>query len=185
MANIIERVGRWRAQIRRKGFKTVSKTFSTRDAAEKWAGDIERRIDAANDNGGVALPGAVPDDIRYLPRISATGGAVGVYFLFKGDECIYVGQSTHVHTRVREHRTRKNGGKEFDSYSWIAVAPERLNEVELHYIETIRPRLNDAGGELIRIRKRVERGTATALDKRRLRELLHFCHAADPGTEAA
>ncbi|MEC9372024.1 MAG: hypothetical protein VYB33_12055, partial [Pseudomonadota bacterium] len=36
MASIRKRNGRYQAQIRRKGYSEVSKTFSSRDAAKKW-----------------------------------------------------------------------------------------------------------------------------------------------------
>lgn len=35
----------WRAQIRRQGYPAQSKTFETREAAEKWARAIERELD--------------------------------------------------------------------------------------------------------------------------------------------
>ena len=46
MASITKRAGKWRAQVRRKGHATESKTFSTKAAAMAWAtqreADIER-----------------------------------------------------------------------------------------------------------------------------------------------
>jgi hypothetical protein len=45
MATLIHvRSGRWRALVRRKGH-TASKTFRLRTDAEKWARDIEDRVD--------------------------------------------------------------------------------------------------------------------------------------------
>ena len=38
----------------------------------------------------------------------------GVYFLFSGDELVYIGSSANCLVRFREH---KRDGKDFDSYS--------------------------------------------------------------------
>lgn len=45
MASITKIGGRWRAQIRRAGRKSISKTFPTKAAAQAWADDIERGAD--------------------------------------------------------------------------------------------------------------------------------------------
>jgi len=47
MASIINRDGRWRALVRRKGFPAQCKTFDTKAAAQAWA----RRVEAAMDAG--------------------------------------------------------------------------------------------------------------------------------------
>lgn len=52
MASILQVKGRWRAQVRRKGWPVYTKTFTTRAAAEKWARTIEADIDRG------VLPGA-------------------------------------------------------------------------------------------------------------------------------
>ena len=52
MASIIQHRGRWRAQVRRKGFPVYTKSFDTKAQAEKWARQIEADIDRG------VLPGA-------------------------------------------------------------------------------------------------------------------------------
>lgn len=48
MATFIKRGEyQWRVQIRRKGFPTQSRTFETKDAAEKWARMVERELDVS------------------------------------------------------------------------------------------------------------------------------------------
>jgi len=180
MAAYMERKGRWLACVRRKGFQTVRKTFSSKDAAQEWADEIERRIDMAKEGNAIPVEqisghkkraGVVPDEIMYLPRIDAHNGAIGIYFLFKGNECVYVGQSTQVHVRVREHRTKRNKSKDFDTYSWIPVPADKLDSLELHYIETIQPKLNSAGGELLKLKRRVDSGISSRTDRIRLNKL--------------
>lgn len=48
MASIIQIGERWRAQIRRKGHKPITKTHPTKKAAEAWARRIEADIEAGN-----------------------------------------------------------------------------------------------------------------------------------------
>lgn len=55
MASIIKIGERWRAQIRRKGSKPITKTFPTKAAATAWARGIESDIDAGR---SVAAPSA-------------------------------------------------------------------------------------------------------------------------------
>ena len=46
MASIIQHRGKWRAQVRRKGYPVYTKTFATKAAAERWARALEAEIDA-------------------------------------------------------------------------------------------------------------------------------------------
>lgn len=44
MATIIKRGNGWRAQVRRRGYKTVSATFDTRRDAEMWVAEVEAKM---------------------------------------------------------------------------------------------------------------------------------------------
>ncbi|WP_322105883.1 site-specific integrase [Paraburkholderia sp. J41] len=55
MASILPIGNRWRAQVRRSGGKSISKTFATKRAAEMWAREIESEID----RGGGVEPATV------------------------------------------------------------------------------------------------------------------------------
>ena len=77
----------------------------------------------------------------------------GVYFLFKNNNLVYVGQSTHVPTRIASHV--REGRLEFDKVSFIRVPPERLLEVEAYYIDLLWPEENQTG-ERAEIRKQIE-----------------------------
>lgn len=46
MASILQVGAKWRALIRRKGHKSICKTFGTKAAATRWARDIEAKMDA-------------------------------------------------------------------------------------------------------------------------------------------
>lgn len=46
MASFFKKDGKWRALVRRKDHKPVSKWFDTKSAAQAWADEIERQIDA-------------------------------------------------------------------------------------------------------------------------------------------
>lgn len=69
-----------------------------------------------------------------------------VYFLVKGNEIVYVGQSKHGSSRMYSHRD-----KDFDRVYYIEVNPGILNEVETHYILKFAPKYNKVlnnGGEV-------------------------------------
>lgn len=51
MASIISISGKWRAQVRRKGVKAITKTFATKREAQQWARKTEHQIDT-----GESLP---------------------------------------------------------------------------------------------------------------------------------
>lgn len=46
MASVVNLDGKWRALIRRKGFKSISKWFDTKGKADKWAKEVEAQMDA-------------------------------------------------------------------------------------------------------------------------------------------
>ena len=62
----------------------------------------------------------------------------GVYFLIKGIEIVYVGQSVNVHSRVATHFA----DKDFDSFCYIECLPKHLDVLESLYIHIYQPRLN-------------------------------------------
>lgn len=57
MASIIAVGGKWRAQVRRKGYPPQTKTFGSKILAEKWGRQVEQEIDAGR--AGQLAPGHV------------------------------------------------------------------------------------------------------------------------------
>lgn len=77
------------------------------------------------------------DEIR-AARVGRQGGPLcGVYFLFSGDDLIYVGQSVNILSRLLEHT-----GKGFDSFTYILCERDELDDLEAAYILRYMPRLN-------------------------------------------
>lgn len=76
MASIIQHRGKWRAQVRRKGFPVYTKTWDTKAQAERWArqveADIERglRPSATAVAGGSYTVAAMIEDYRRLREAS-------------------------------------------------------------------------------------------------------------------
>ena len=64
----------------------------------------------------------------------------GVYFLVKAGAVIYVGQSTDIGARIRDHRS----GKAMDAVGWVQCQPEQLDVLEALYIHLLEPLLNEA-----------------------------------------
>ncbi len=62
----------------------------------------------------------------------------GVYFLFEGDEIIYIGQSHNIFRRLEEHQKRFF----FSHFSYILTTEEDLIQLEVSYLNVFRPRLN-------------------------------------------
>ena len=55
MGSIINRDGRWRAQVRRMGFKPQCRTFATKAQAQAWV----RQVEAGQDNGTASQVGSL------------------------------------------------------------------------------------------------------------------------------
>lgn len=164
MAHIRMRSGSWIADVRKTGFKSQSKSFKTKEAAEAWAAVVEAAIEAQVDYAPVLMrppqrnPYMTRAEVHALPRVRRDH-CIGVYFLFLDGECVYVGQSMTLHARVDQHLRRIP----FDSYSWINVPAGDALTVERHYINLLRPEYNTKDKELV--------GTSSA--KRTASELHH------------
>jgi hypothetical protein len=63
-----------------------------------------------------------------------------VYFLIKGREVVYVGQSTNLISRIGTHLTEKAG--EFNRVLYMFVPIPSLIDVETQFIRALNPRLN-------------------------------------------
>ena len=89
------------------------------------------------------------DTVR-LPNIDSirssasplNGNCPGAYFLFDGDELVYVGKSWNCLLRVAEH-TRKESSKVFTSWGYYpADYDDSLLELERQLIREHRPKYN-------------------------------------------
>lgn len=70
----------------------------------------------------------------------------GVYFLLKGDQIVYVGQSININERIRTHEKIKD----FDKFTYVGCEKENLNEIEAKYILKFKPIYNyDSLGRLV------------------------------------
>jgi len=63
---------------------------------------------------------------------------IGIYFLFKNDELVYIGKTTKGLNRIMTHLECK----EFDSYSFHSCTERELNSLEIELIKRYRPSLN-------------------------------------------
>lgn len=83
---------------------------------------------------------AVPEEAITLtpPR-----GCV-VYFLMDGEECIYVGSSMRLLSRLGAHLWRKLNQSEFhfDHIRYVHVSRKKMAKTERYWIKTLRPRFN-------------------------------------------
>lgn len=63
MATFDKRGDKWRAQVRRTGFKPQCKSFPTKSAAEKWARDLEARLDSGVEHDPTELRKTTVSDL--------------------------------------------------------------------------------------------------------------------------
>lgn len=67
--------------------------------------------------------------------------ASGVYFLFRGDTCIYVGQTNGFFNRAEQH---KRNGVRWTSHAYLEAPKMHAPAIEAYYIRRIRPALNSS-----------------------------------------
>lgn len=154
--------GTWRIQIEICGARK-SKTFPTKEAAVAWAAEhttrLRRQKALRSREALEAVANIIPKRLISAARdvpvqledllASAAPAAnfTGIYFLILNQEVVYVGQSVDVLGRISRH---KREGKQFDSYSYILCAPEKLNTLEAQYITAFMPWLNFTLGRVVR-----------------------------------
>lgn len=63
---------------------------------------------------------------------------VGIYFLFKDEELVYIGQSTNINKRVHDHII----DKKFNTYTYIQFPKFKLDEMEKKFIRIYSPKYN-------------------------------------------
>lgn len=70
----------------------------------------------------------------------------GVYFLYDGEELVYIGQSDNIYRRIGQHISE--GVKRFDSFCFYEVGEERII-LESYLISKFQPKYNQTCGSTI------------------------------------
>ena len=65
---------------------------------------------------------------------------IGIYFLIKQNEIVYIGQSINLHSRMASHKISRIF--DFDAYSWVECDKSDLGDTEAEYILRFKPVLN-------------------------------------------
>lgn len=82
------------------------------------------------------------DDEIWASRTTADmPPASGVYFLFNGDECVYIGETQNFPQRMEQH---KRNSLPWDSHAYFEVPKFHTREVEAYYIRRIEPAFNSS-----------------------------------------
>jgi excinuclease UvrABC nuclease subunit len=89
-------------------------------------------------------------DTEGVAHLPLTGICSGIYFLCVQNEVVYVGQSTTVVSRIAGHLAmgkQHRDYKEFDPTRifFVPCQPDKLNETEMYWIQTLMPRYNKRG----------------------------------------
>ena len=83
-------------------------------------------------------------DLDEIRRTSSrlVGNVPGVYFLFDGEELVYIGKGWNCLLRVAEH-TRKESEKQFTSWGFVQIDdPEEYSRLERELIAAHAPKYN-------------------------------------------
>jgi hypothetical protein len=84
----------------------------------------------------------LPSDVILVEGEAPADGS-HVYFLCQSGECVYVGQSTRLRSRLRQHL---KSGKEWDNAYYLPVHNENRLRSEAEWIVRLSPKYNgDAG----------------------------------------
>jgi hypothetical protein len=150
---------KWRIQLQVDG-RRVSKVFETEAEAEHWAQLQKKKIKAQSAvkapisrivDSGTTLATAIPSrvlkalsEIPHMPHEIVDASVpmpffCGVYFLVKGKEIVYVGQSVDILGRVSRHH---RGGIDFDAFCLLPCKKEDMDRIEATYIAALMPDLN-------------------------------------------
>jgi prophage regulatory protein len=87
-----------------------------------------------------ARPRLLPKSkILSLRKIELTS-LCGIYFLFSGNEIVYIGQSINVFSSIAQHQNIKD----FDAFTYIEIPQSELDAFEAEYISQYKPKLNRA-----------------------------------------
>ena len=86
-------------------------------------------------------------DLSYLTVVAnkneyETLSVKGVYFLLKGSEIVFVGQSTDVLIRIAQHWAQKE--KQFDAYYIVECPVSEFNLVQAYFIYKFKPLHNNS-----------------------------------------
>lgn len=124
-----------------------TRTFATESEAKVWAESVENRLKKkpfkkarlTTCNVDKSLLCCLLSREAVLASASQFSFIVGVYFLIKDGEVIYVGQSINVQERLSKHVMQ---GKVFDQYTIVECDVDELDLIESYYIHLFRPRQN-------------------------------------------
>jgi len=128
--------------------KIEVKTWAARNLYQRSEGRDMERLTVVN-----LLPAqshdAIPPPIAALNMLCKVpemlGGSVSaVYFLCRGGEVLYVGQTTDIQYRVASHV--KEGKIPFESAFYIPTLKSSLDQVEAAFIKALKPPYNSNGG---------------------------------------
>lgn len=148
MASIIRRGEGWRAQVRRKGFHPLCRTFETEKEAREWGHQEEQRIK-------LVKSGKTPEPSKGMTPYQVPG----VYLLFLGRELQYIGRSVHIYRRLNDHH---RAAMPWDHFKIIPTANAvEAAEIEQSLISKLQPPWNSKKD--FKQRRRTRTGLAAAL----------------------
>lgn len=123
------------------GNKVNQKLLAQKDGETyipEWLWDEMNRIDSGIDSH--VISGMV---VRKHMQTVESISAPSVYFLYRGDDLVYIGQSHDVFSRISIHLKDEN--KIFDKFAILPIANHELQDVEYSNIRHYKPEYNQQG----------------------------------------
>lgn len=85
------------------------------------------------------IPNCVSSITKTVPNIRRLRPDAGyVYLLFESGECVYVGKTKNIHSRMASH----DGEKSFDDVWYVETTLDRMDVLEAFFINRLNPRDN-------------------------------------------
>jgi hypothetical protein len=123
MATVDKRGNKWRAQIRRKGLGSVSRSFLNKKDAEKWGREAEAKIEAGTFDPKPKATSSDPKETTLAQLIERYRDTVSVKKKGK------VNEHCHLNAFLR-HSLSKKKLAEITPTQWAEYRDERLKEIK-------------------------------------------------------
>lgn len=125
------------AALRKSDEAAIQKKAAEVDAEkEQIRLEMETAIGSLNDHLKSFAQRFIADHASDITK--AANSVCGVYFLRKGRDIVYIGQSVNVYSRVASHKA----SKDFDAVDFLPCDRSKLDDLEGFFIRLLQPKLN-------------------------------------------
>lgn len=125
------------AALRKSDELALKKKFAEIEAEkEQNRLDMETAVATMSDRLKTLVQKFIADHSSDVTK--AANSICGIYFLRKGREIVYIGQSVNVYSRIASHKA----SKDFDTVDFMPCDRSKLDDLEGFFIRLLQPKLN-------------------------------------------